>query len=60
MQIHNQNSRRGIIEANYWSAEIDILERTMPYRVQNILLIASLYDSFVFEVDGFLAEQVAQ
>ncbi|MBM4404075.1 MAG: hypothetical protein FJ042_06815 [Candidatus Cloacimonetes bacterium] len=32
----------------------------MPYRVQNILLIASLYDSFVFEVDGFLAEQVAQ
>ncbi len=31
----------------------------MPYRVDRILLIASLYDSFVFEVDGFLAEQVA-
>ncbi len=31
----------------------------MPYRVQHVLLIASLYDSFVFEVDGFLAEQVA-
>lgn len=32
----------------------------MPLRIQNILLIASLYDSFVFEVDGFLAEQVAE
>lgn len=32
----------------------------MPKRVQHILLIASLYDSFVFEVDGFLAEQVAE
>lgn len=32
----------------------------MPVRVQNVLLISSLYDSFVFEVDGFLAEQVAE
>lgn len=32
----------------------------MPVRVHNVLLISSLYDSFVFEVDGFLAEQVAE
>ncbi len=60
MQIQNLPQERRMIETNYWSAEIDILERSMPYRVQNIMLIASLYDSFVFEVDGFLAEQVAQ
>ncbi|MDZ4181627.1 MAG: hypothetical protein U1B83_02025, partial [Candidatus Cloacimonadaceae bacterium] len=49
-----------MITSNYWSKEIELLEKVMPYRVQHILLIASLYDSFVFEVDGFLAEQVAE
>lgn len=48
-----------MINSNYWSAELERLEQLMPYRVQHVLLIASLYDSFVFEVDGFLAEQVA-
>jgi len=32
----------------------------MPVRVRSVLLISSLYDSFVFEVDGFLAEQVTE
>jgi uncharacterized protein YeeX (DUF496 family) len=49
----------GMIASNYWSNELEQLDQVMPYRVQHILLIASLYDSFVFEVDGFLAEQVA-
>jgi len=48
-----------MITSNYWSHELQLLEDVMPYRVQQILLIASLYDTFVFEVDGFLAEQVA-
>jgi len=48
-----------MIASNYWSSETHKLEKVMPHRVQHILLIASLYDSFVFEVDGFLAEQVA-
>ncbi|HOH46930.1 MAG TPA: hypothetical protein PLX59_03755, partial [Candidatus Cloacimonadota bacterium] len=48
-----------MINSNYWSLELERLEELMPYRVDRILLIASLYDSFVFEVDGFLAEQVA-
>lgn len=48
-----------MIVSNYWSRELELLDQVMPYRVQHILLIASLYDSFVFEVDGFLAEQVA-
>ncbi|HNQ92790.1 MAG TPA: 3-deoxy-7-phosphoheptulonate synthase, partial [Alphaproteobacteria bacterium] len=30
------------------------------FRVRHILMVASLYDSFVFEVDGFLAEQVTE
>jgi len=49
-----------MITANYWSREHEQLDLVMPYRVQHILLIASLYDTFVFEVDGFLAEQVAE
>lgn len=48
-----------MISANNWSKEIELIECVMPHRVQHILLIASLYDTFVFEVDGFLAEQVA-
>lgn len=48
-----------MIASNYWSSETSKLDKVMPHRVQHILLIASLYDSFVFEVDGFLAEQVA-
>ncbi len=48
-----------MIASNYWSKEVELIESTMPKRINNILLIASLYDSFVFEVDGFLAEQVA-
>lgn len=47
-----------MIASNYWSREAELLDQVMPYRVQHILLIASLYDSFVFEIDGFLAEQV--
>ncbi len=49
-----------MIASNYWSQEIELIESTLSYRVQHILMIASLYDSFVFEVDGFLAEQVAE
>lgn len=49
-----------MLTSNYWSKELEQLNELMPYRVQQILLIASLYDSFVFEVDGFLAEQVAE
>jgi hypothetical protein len=49
-----------VLSANFWSQENEVLEALMPVRVQNVLLISSLYDSFVFEVDGFLAEQVAE
>jgi hypothetical protein len=49
-----------MITSNYWSLELEQLDQMMHYRVQHILMIASLYDSFVFEVDGFLAEQVAE
>ncbi len=49
-----------MIASNYWSNELELLDAMMPYRVQHILMVASLYDSFVFEVDGFLAEQVAE
>lgn len=49
-----------MIASNYWSRELEQLDQMTPVRVQHILLIASLYDSFVFEVDGFLAEQVLE
>jgi len=49
-----------MISTNYWAQETDLLESLMPHRVNQILLIASLYDSFVFEVDGFLAEQISE
>jgi len=45
---------------NFWAQETALLESLMPNKVDHILLIASLYDSFVFEVDGFLAEQVTE
>ncbi len=45
---------------NFWAQETVLLESLMPHKVDHILLIASLYDSFVFEVDGFLAEQVTE
>jgi hypothetical protein len=49
-----------MIATNFWAEESELLESLMPVRVHNVLLISSLYDSFVFEVDGFLAEQVAE
>lgn len=48
-----------MLTPNYWSKELELLEEVMPNKIRQILLIASLYDSFVFEIDGFLAEQVA-
>lgn len=48
------------ISANFWALENELLESLMPIRVHSVLLISSLYDSFVFEIDGFLAEQVAE
>lgn len=48
-----------MIATNFWAEESELLESLMPVRVHSVLLISSLYDSFVFEVDGFLAEQVA-
>lgn len=49
-----------MIHTNLWAQETDLLESLMPHKVNHILLIASLYDSFVFEVDGFLAEQISE
>ncbi len=49
-----------MIATNFWAEEAGLLEALMPVRVRSVLLISSLYDSFVFEVDGFLAEQVAE
>lgn len=49
-----------MIPTNFWAQESTLLESLMPGKVDHILLIASLYDSFVFEVDGFLAEQVTE
>jgi len=49
-----------VIQTSYWAQESELLESLMPVRVHSVLLISSLYDSFVFEVDGFLAEQVAE
>lgn len=45
---------------DFWAEEAELLESLAPVRVRSVLLISSLYDSFVFEVDGFLAEQVAE
>lgn len=49
-----------MITSNYWSIELEQLDQMMPFRVRHILMIASLYDSFVFEIDGFLAEHVQE
>ena len=49
-----------MIASNYWSNELELLDQMMPFRIQHILMVSSLYDSFVFEVDGFLAEQVEE
>jgi len=49
-----------VIHTNFWAQETALLESLMPRKVERILMIASLYDSFVFEVDGFLAEQVTE
>lgn len=49
-----------MIHTNFWAQESALLESLMPRKVERILMISSLYDSFVFEVDGFLAEQVTE
>ncbi|MDX9899358.1 MAG: PEP/pyruvate-binding domain-containing protein [Spirochaetia bacterium] len=38
--------------------ERDIFHDLMQYRVREILLVASLYDSFILESDGALSEQI--
>jgi hypothetical protein len=38
--------------------ERDMFHDLMRYRVREILLVASLYDSFVLEQDGALSEQI--
>ncbi|MDY0151376.1 MAG: PEP/pyruvate-binding domain-containing protein [Candidatus Cloacimonas sp.] len=49
-----------MIPTNFWAQETALLESLMPTKVDHILMISSLYDSFVFEVDGFLAEQISE
>ncbi len=36
----------------------EILHELMPYRVRDILLVSSLYDQFILEEDGILAERL--
>ena len=36
----------------------NILRKLMQFRVKKILLIATVYDAFVFERDALLGEQV--
>jgi hypothetical protein len=38
--------------------ERDVFHDLMRWRVREVLLVASLYDSFVVESDGILNEQI--
>src|SRR5262245_9746863 len=38
--------------------QIDRFYKLMPYRVRNVLLVASPYDSFILEEDGQLNELI--
>lgn len=49
-----------MISTNFWAQEASLLDSLMQHKVERILMISSLYDSFVFEVDGFLAEQLSE
>jgi len=49
-----------MIHTSFWAKESSLLESLMQLKVESILMISSLYDSFVFEIDGFLAEQVTE
>ena len=40
--------------------EINTLLDLMPFKVQEILLVANLYDAFILEKDGHLAERIWQ
>jgi hypothetical protein len=51
---HDENDRNG----KYWSAFYGLSE-LMKHRVQNILLVSSLYDAFILEEDGLLSDQIS-
>jgi hypothetical protein len=49
-----------MLPTNLWAQETELLESLMQHKVNNILLIASLFDSFVFEVDGLLSDRITE
>lgn len=49
-----------MLPTNLWAQETDLLDSLMQNKVNNILLIASLFDSFVFEVDGLLSDRITE
>lgn len=49
-----------MLPTNLWAQETDLLESLMQHKVNNILLIASLFDSFVFEIDGLLSDRISE
>lgn len=49
-----------MIKTINWADEEDLLSQLMPFRIKNLMMISSLYDSFVFETDGLLSEQIAE
>ena len=42
------------------SAKFQDFHNLMPYRIRDILLVSSLYDSYIFEEDGRLYELIRQ
>lgn len=49
-----------MLPTNLWAQETELLDSLMLHKVNNILLIASLFDSFVFEVDGLLSDRITE
>ena len=53
-----------MIETRAWSSSVDAsnpyqaFQNLMPFRVQDILLVSSLYDSFTLQEDGRLNELI--
>ena len=47
-----------ILETREYSNHLHSFQNLMKYRVRNILLVCSLYDSFILEEDGQLYERL--
>lgn len=58
-QAHDWHRLEGIKLPDGYRRRYDIFSKLMPFRVRDILLVSSLYDSYILEEDGRLTDLIA-